>query len=51
MNTEKHIFSEQELKDLMHKTWLESKRFYTGKSNIYFYSYFDSEILKNEKTN
>jgi hypothetical protein len=46
MNKGKYIFNEQELKDLMHKTWLESKRFYAGKSNIYFYNYFDSEILK-----
>tara|TARA_R110002049_G_scaffold231127_2_gene403398 strand:+ start:4334 stop:4468 length:135 start_codon:yes stop_codon:yes gene_type:complete len=39
--------SEQELKDLMHKTWLKAKNFYTGKSNEYFYDFFNKEIKSN----
>lgn len=35
--------SEQELKDLMHRTWLQSKKFYSGKTDEYFYDYFESE--------
>lgn len=35
--------SEQELKDLMHRTWLKAKKFYTGKTDEYFYDYFESE--------
>jgi len=35
--------SEQELKDLMHRTWLKAKKFYSGKEDEYFYDYFESE--------
>ncbi|WP_271856091.1 hypothetical protein [Patiriisocius marinus] len=35
--------SEQELKDLMHRTWLKAKKFYAGKTDEYFYDYFESE--------
>ena len=35
--------SEQELKDLMHRTWLKAKKFYTGKTDEYFFDYFESE--------
>jgi hypothetical protein len=35
--------SEQELKDLMHRTWLKAKKFYSGKEDEYFYEYFESE--------
>ena len=35
--------SEQELKDLMHRSWLKAKNFYSGKTDEYFYDYFESE--------
>ena len=35
--------SEQELKDLMHRTWLKAKKFYSGKTDEYFYDHFESE--------
>lgn len=35
--------SEQELKDLMHRSWLKAKKFYSGKTDEYFYDYFESE--------
>lgn len=35
--------SEQELKDLMHRTWLKAKNFYRGNTDEYFYDYFESE--------
>lgn len=35
--------SEQELKDLMHRSWLKAKKFYTGKTDEYFFDYFESE--------
>jgi len=34
------LISEQQLQDLMHKCWLQSKKFYTGKANVYFYDFF-----------
>ena len=39
----KYTLSEQELKDLMHRSWLQGKKFYSGKTNEYFYDYFESE--------
>ena len=38
--------SEQELKDLMHQSWLKAKKFYSGKTDDYFYDYFESEKKK-----
>ena len=38
-----YILSEQELKDLMHRSWLKAKKFYTGKIDEYFYEHFESE--------
>ncbi|MFV9549645.1 hypothetical protein [Algibacter sp. PT7-4] len=35
--------SEQELKDLMHRSWLKAKNFYSGNTDEYFYDYFESE--------
>ena len=35
--------SEQELKDLMHRSWLQSKKFYSGKTDEYFYEFFEAE--------
>lgn len=35
--------SEQELKDLMHRSWLKAKKFYSGKTDEYFYDYFERE--------
>ena len=35
--------SEQELKDLMHRSWLKAKNFYKGQEDEYFYDYFESE--------
>lgn len=35
--------SEQELKDLMHRSWLKAKKFYSGKTDEYFYDHFESE--------
>jgi len=35
--------SEQELKDLMHRSWLQGKKFYSGKTDEYFYDYFEIE--------
>lgn len=35
--------SEQELQDLMHRCWLKAKKFYNGKTDEYFYDYFESE--------
>jgi hypothetical protein len=35
--------SEQELQDLMHRSWLKAKKFYSGKTDEYFYEYFESE--------
>ena len=43
--------SEQELKDLMHRTWLKAKNFYKGKTDEYFYDYFESEKNKLESCN
>ena len=39
----KYTLSEQELKDLMHRSWLKAKKFYNGKTDEYFYDYFESE--------
>ena len=39
----KYKLSEQELKDLMHRTWLKAKKFYSGKTDEYFYDHFESE--------
>lgn len=38
-----YILSEQELKDLMHRSWLKAKRFYKGQTDEYFYDHFESE--------
>ena len=35
--------SEQELKDLMHRTWLKAKNFYKGQTDEYFYDHFENE--------
>ena len=39
--------SEQELKDLMHRSWLKAKNFYSGNTDRntdqYFYDYFEIE--------
>lgn len=35
-------FTDQELRDLMHKCWLEAKDFYTGKTDRYFFDYYQS---------
>ena len=35
--------SEQELKDLMLRSWLKAKKFYSGKTDEYFYDHFESE--------
>jgi hypothetical protein len=35
--------SEQELKDLMHRSWLKSKKFYKGQTDDYFYDFFEAE--------
>ncbi len=44
------IINNGDLKDIMHKCWLAAKRFYTGKSDIYFFDYYQScnNKLKNE---
>ena len=38
-----YLFTEQELKDLMHRCWMKSRKFYSGKTDEYFFDYFESE--------
>jgi hypothetical protein len=39
----KYKLSEQELKDLMHRSWLKAKKFYKGQTDEYFYDHFENE--------
>lgn len=39
------VLNEEFFKDLMHRCWLEAKKFYTGKSDVYFFDYY--EKIKN----
>jgi hypothetical protein len=36
--------TEQQLKDLMHRSWLKAKKFYKGQTDEYFYDFYDAEI-------